>query len=357
MRPTVVYDRILRPALQLAGLAALAVTGASPVAFALAWALPYLPTLVLGALALRRLTTASPRSWTAEPAMGGPGVQDHGRPELSARAFWAFSAPRAVAGVAQLALNRVDVVLVAALAGLPAAALYTVAGRFVVLGQFVNQAISQAIQPRLAESLATADLPAAKRLYQQGTAWLVLATWPLYLLVGAYAPVYLALFGRHYAAGAAITALLAAAMLVATGCGMVDMVLAMGGRTSWNLGNVALALAVTVGADLLLIPRYGPLGAAFGLAAAVLGQQPRATGPDRVRAAPAPVRPRHAQSRRARGRLLRRTRAPDPHRGGRPAGRAGRLRRRRHHGRCARLRGNRVPAAPPARADQCKGEP
>jgi O-antigen/teichoic acid export membrane protein len=287
MRPTVVYDRIVRPALQLAGLATLAWLNAGApcttislckvpfqtpglVAFACAWALPYAPTLALAALALHRLTAASPRSWTAEPAIGGPGVQDRERPELSVRAFWAFSAPRAVAGVAQLALNRVDVVLVAALAGLPAAALYTVAGRFVVLGQFVNQAISQAIQPRLAESLATADLPAAKRLYQQGTAWLVLATWPLYLLVGAYAPVYLALFGPHYAVGATITALLAAAMLVATGCGMVDMVLAMGGRTSWNLGNVALALAVTVGADLLLIPRYGALGAAFGLAAAVL---------------------------------------------------------------------------------------
>jgi O-antigen/teichoic acid export membrane protein len=228
MRPTVVYDRIVRPALQLAGLATLAWLNAGApcttislckvpfqtpglVAFACAWALPYAPTLALAALALHRLTTASPRSWTAEPAIGGPGVQDRERPELSVRAFWAFSAPRAVAGVAQLALNRVDVVLVAALAGLPAAALYTVAGRFVVLGQFVNQAISQAIQPRLAESLATADLPAAKRLYQQGTAWLVLATWPLYLLVGAYAPVYLALFGPHYAVGATITALLAAA--------------------------------------------------------------------------------------------------------------------------------------------------
>jgi O-antigen/teichoic acid export membrane protein len=63
---------------------------------------------------------------------------------------------------------------------------------------------------------------------------------------------------------------LACAMLVATGCGMVDMVLAMAGRTSWNLANVLVALVLTIGLDLLLIPRLGAMGAALGLAGAML---------------------------------------------------------------------------------------
>jgi O-antigen/teichoic acid export membrane protein len=63
---------------------------------------------------------------------------------------------------------------------------------------------------------------------------------------------------------------LACAMLVATGCGMVDMVLAMAGRTSWNLVNVLIALGVTIGLDVLLIPRYGALGASIGLACAMV---------------------------------------------------------------------------------------
>jgi O-antigen/teichoic acid export membrane protein len=44
----------------------------------------------------------------------------------------------------------------------------------------------------------------------------------------------------------------------------------MAGRTSWNLVNVLIALAVTVGLDLVLIPRYGALGAAVGLACAMV---------------------------------------------------------------------------------------
>lgn len=268
MRPTIILDRITRPALQLAAMAGLAVaarwTPVPAIAYPIAWAAPFVPVAALAGHQLRRVHAAAvPRTASA--------TARHRRSALRRlrRHFWRFAAPRALATVGQLGLQRVDVLLVAALAGLPAAALYAVAGRFVVLGQFANQAISQAVQPRLAETLATGDRAAARTLYQTATGWLVLLTWPLYLLVIAFAPLYLGLFGGAYAAGGRIVAVLAAAMLLATGCGMVDMVLAMGGRTSWNLVNVGLALAVTVAVDLALIPRLGALGAAIGLASAI----------------------------------------------------------------------------------------
>jgi O-antigen/teichoic acid export membrane protein len=267
MRPTVLLDRILRSALQLllvgaAGVAALWATAGSLPLFALAWAAPYLPVTVLAAYGLRKVYRAG------RP----PGATTH-RAERRAlrRAFWRFTGPRALASVAQLALQRVDVLLVAALGGLAPAAVYAVAGRFVVLIQFANQGISQSVQPRLAEALATGDRAAANHLYQTATGWLVLVTWPINLLVALFAPVYLRLFGEHYAAqGAPVVLVLAGAMLVATGCGMVDMVLAMAGRTSWNLLNVLVALTVTIGLDVLLIPRHGALGAAIGLACAMI---------------------------------------------------------------------------------------
>ncbi|MGH3601950.1 MAG: polysaccharide biosynthesis C-terminal domain-containing protein, partial [Pseudonocardiaceae bacterium] len=59
-------------------------------------------------------------------------------------------------------------------------------------------------------------------------------------------------------------------MLIATACGMVDVVLIMGGRTTWNLGNAVLALIVNITVDLLLIPHLGILGAGIGWSAAIL---------------------------------------------------------------------------------------
>jgi O-antigen/teichoic acid export membrane protein len=255
MRPTVVLDRIVRPAAQLVLLGAVWLSGSATTLFAAVWAAPYVPVALLAGYALARL--AKPET---QPDSG----------TFGAGAFWRFAAPRAVASLAQMALQRVDVLLVAALAGLAPAALYAVAGKFVILGQLVNQGLAQSVQPRLAERLAIADRAGANTLYRQATAWLVLATWPLYLLVVAYAPLYLSLFGPRYAGGTAIVAVLAGAMLVATACGMVDMVLAMGGRTWQNLTNVGLALGAMLAVDALLVPRHGALGAAIGLAAAVL---------------------------------------------------------------------------------------
>ena len=255
MRPTVLLDRLLRPGTQLVSLGLLAAAAvATPATYALAWVAPYLPTLLLAGYAVLRLLPKGDGSTT----------------DLTASVFWRFTGPRAVASIAQLALQRFDVLLLAGLAGLRAAAIYAVAGRFVVLGQLANQAIALAVQPRLAELLGAGRHAAAKELYQAATGWLVLVAWPLFLGTAVFSSVYLGLFGPGYRGATAVVVVLALAMLVATGCGMVDTVLAMAGRTSWNLANVALALGVNVAADLLLIPRLGALGAAIGLAAAIV---------------------------------------------------------------------------------------
>jgi O-antigen/teichoic acid export membrane protein len=60
------------------------------------------------------------------------------------------------------------------------------------------------------------------------------------------------------------------AMLFGSACGMVDRVLAMAGRTSWNLYNNLAALVVNATVDLILIPRIGIIAAAWGWAAAIV---------------------------------------------------------------------------------------
>jgi O-antigen/teichoic acid export membrane protein len=265
MRPTVLLDKIVKPGTQLLGIGVLAglalIVGAHtpPALWTLAWALPYLPVFICAAILTWRKTHTS--TFPVLSPRGGQGLGS---------AFWRFTAPRAIASGAQTALQRVDVLLVASLAGLVPAAAYAVAGRFIVVGQLANGAISQAVQPRLAEMLAIDNRAGANRLYQMATAWLVLISWPLHLLILVYADFYLSVFGPSYVPAASAVRVLAAAMLIATGCGMVDIVLSMAGRTSWNLLNVLLALAVMVGIDLYAIPRLGALGAAIGLAAAVL---------------------------------------------------------------------------------------
>jgi O-antigen/teichoic acid export membrane protein len=115
-------------------------------------------------------------------------------------------------------------------------------------------------------------------VYQTATAWVIGLTWPLNALAAVYATELLDLFGPGYDQGRWVVVLLAAGMLVATGCGMVSMVLVMLGRTVDNLVNVGAAVAVSVVLDLVLIPHFGLLGAglAWALAMAVANLLPLA---------------------------------------------------------------------------------
>lgn len=257
MRINALLDQMSRPALQLCLVLLALVFGGHSAVIALAWAVPY---VVLGAFAWRIWSTMRMRARSTETdAAFHP-----------ARAFWRFSVPRALASVAQVAMQRLDIVLVGALAGIPQAALYAAATRFLTLGQMAGGAVSQSVQPHLGEALARRDHTTASELYQVSTTWLVCLTWPIYLMLIVFAPTVLGIFGEQYDAGATVVVILCSSMLLATACGMVDMVLTMAGRTSWNLVNVLIAFAVNLSLDLLLIPRYGITGAAIGWAAAIV---------------------------------------------------------------------------------------
>lgn len=253
MRPNVLIEQIGRPLLQYAMvLAALALHRDS--LLAIAWGFCYAPAALAAWTTLRR-------------RLGRLGA-GHAAPRLG-REFWAFTAPRSVASVMQLALQRMDIVLVAVIAGPSPAAVYTAATRFVVVGQMGRNAVSLAAQPDLAQSLHRGDRHGTNLLYQATTAWLMMATWPVYLVLCVDGDVVLRLFGHGYAEGAPVLLLVASAMLVATLCGDVDVVLIMAARTSWSLANVTGAFLVNLSLDLLLIPHLGILGAAIGWAVAI----------------------------------------------------------------------------------------
>jgi O-antigen/teichoic acid export membrane protein len=289
MRPTVMVDKISRSLVQLAGVMIAAVAGSAALLAPL-WALPYVPAAAVAWLWVRRIRRkprASSRAMlpdvppemaallalsTPVPSVGRGGRRAANRQLANAnpRGFWQFTIPRGIASLAKISLQRIDIVLVAILRGPGEAAVYTAATRFLVVGQLGNMAISMAAQPRFTELFAIGDRRSANVVYQVTTAWLVLLTWPLYWLAVSYGPLVLTVFGHSYRAGAPVMVILGLAMLLATACGQVDMVLITTGRSSWSLYNGLLAVGVNVGADLLLIPRYGITGAAIGWAIAIV---------------------------------------------------------------------------------------
>lgn len=257
MAATSLGSSIARPTLQLA-LAVIALAAHETSLLAAAWVLPYAASLAVGYRWLHRRAPIMRRT------------RGEGPPSPMRREFWMFSGPRALSSLAQITLQRLDIVLVAAMRGPADAAIYTAATRFLVVGQAGALAVSQAVQPHLAMQLHRADSASLRATYQTATAWLVMITWPAYFAFTLFASLLLGVFGTSYRSGSNVVVILCLTMLLATACGMVDMLLLMSGRTSWNLANVTTALAVNIGLNVVLIPRFGILGAAVAWSAAIL---------------------------------------------------------------------------------------
>ena len=261
LRPLIVIDKMGRPALQVLAIAGCIAIGAkSPMALSLAWAGPYLPAAIIAAVWLWYLLAHVEKNRGVTAPLAGTMHKE----------FWSYSWPRWLQSIAQIGLQRLDIILVAAMAGPTDAAVYAAVTRFLVFGQLAAGSIGAVAQPRLSRLVALRDDDGVRTVYRVSTTWLILTAWPIYLCFVVFAAQLPLVFGPKYADGTTVLVVLSLAMLVATGCGLVDVVLAMAGKTFWTFANSTIALTIMVVADLLLIPPYGITGAAIGWAMAIL---------------------------------------------------------------------------------------
>ena len=184
--------------------------------------------------------------------------------------FWSFTAPRAFQGTFQVVILWLDILLVGAMVSRYAAGVYAAVSKLAMVGTFALEGNRLAIAPQLSALLSRREYRRAADLYQSATRWLMLASWPLYLIFAVFPAVVLGIFGPRYTAGAAALAVLSLAMLVNLGTGNITVVLLMGGKSSWSAINAAAALIVNIGLNLVLLPRIGILGAAIAWGASIV---------------------------------------------------------------------------------------
>ena len=265
MVPTNIIDKLGRAALQPVFVLAVVVAGFPDSTLSLAWALPFALGLVAALMWMGRLLRRPPTDGEPESP-----ESETGRARAVFIEFWTFTAPRGLASMFAVTILWLDTLLIGALGSTGQAGMYAAATRYLAFGQFIGVAITQVVGPKLSEVLAAHDLDRARLVYSTATWWLMALAWPLYLTMVVLAPSLLSFFGPAYQQADDVLRILGVSMLVATLVGPVDMVLLMAGKSSWNLLNTIVAIAVNVTLNLILIPRYGMTGAAVAWSASIL---------------------------------------------------------------------------------------
>jgi len=188
------------------------------------------------------------------------------------RRLWSFALPRAASAAIDASSMWVGVLLTGALATQAEAGLFAAAGRYALAGLLVMQGLRVAVAPQLSRLLGAGSRAEAARAYRRATLGIVLLSWPAYLLLAVYAPAFLAVFGAPLRGAATPLAVLALAMLVNVGVGLVQTVLLMSGNSRAHLAATAGGLVLNVVAAVLLIPGHGALGAAVAWSLGIVGE-------------------------------------------------------------------------------------
>ncbi len=177
--------------------------------------------------------------------------------------------PLAGADVADWGSRRLDLFILGRFAGPETIGIYYVAQQVASLPQKLKTSFDPILGPVLAVNLAKGDLAAVAGHVRQIGFWVGAAQLGVVLALGLPGQALMGLFGPKFAAGAPVLALLLTVELFAAQAAVAEGALIYIRRHAnllWSLAGLAVQIAVT----LLLVPRYGAVGAAAGLASAAL---------------------------------------------------------------------------------------
>lgn len=144
--------------------------------------------------------------------------------------------------------------------------IYGIAMRVALLTAFILSAINVVVAPQFAALHADGNTAALRRLAQQSAFWTLVAAAPAILVLLLVPDVILQIFGPQFTDGAGPLRILALGQLVNVATGSVGVLLVMTGHEKLMRNIVALSAALNLLGALILVPRYGPGGAAMSTA-------------------------------------------------------------------------------------------
>ena len=218
-------------------------------------------TLASGCVAVacaRRLYVPLPGIATRRPARG------------LVRALLRASAPIALYDLLNIGVMQIDVIMLGLYVGhvrglsLETLGIYA-AGVEVATGlRKISQIFSPIFAPVVARQIAAGEMRRAEESYGYLARWMLAVLLPFVAVLGLSGGVIMTMFGEAFRRGGPWMAIVGVACAL-NAFALLGETMLMVERPGVNLLNSAVALSAVIGVNLLLIPAFGPLGAALGM--------------------------------------------------------------------------------------------
>jgi O-antigen/teichoic acid export membrane protein len=186
------------------------------------------------------------------------------------KALFGVSVPMSITQGAQY-LNNFSAILILGVfaAGAPVG-IFNAAARTATFLTVVRFAFSGIFSPIISGLHARQDTEEIGRLYKDVSRWIFTGAFALFLVLVVFAPEVLGIFGEAFDAGVTALIIVAVAQLFSSSVGPAPRMLAMTGNQNYAMIATSAAAITGVVASLILIPRFEVMGAAIGMATAII---------------------------------------------------------------------------------------
>ncbi|MCK4914524.1 MAG: polysaccharide biosynthesis C-terminal domain-containing protein, partial [Candidatus Eisenbacteria sp.] len=145
---------------------------------------------------------------------------------------------------------------------------YNVAALMGTLVTFVLLSFNTIFSPVISDLYHRGRLDLLRPLFGSVTRWTIILSLPIYLWVVVAGETTLGVFGPEFVRGYGALLFLSTGMLVAISTGPVGVALAMTGYQKWNVYNAIALAVISVGLNVVLVPKMGVAGAGLAAGAA-----------------------------------------------------------------------------------------
>ncbi len=184
---------------------------------------------------------------------------------------WTFSASGFGIGLMEFFMGQTDRVALGIYRGAHDVGIYAVAAALIAYEPIILMSVNQIFAPVITDIHTRGEHALLGRLFQTLTKWMLGLTFPLAIVMIAYARPIMHIFGRDFEAGWSILVIGTCAQLVNCGVGSVGCLLFMSGNQRRLIRVQAVMAVVMVVLCIELVPLWGALGAAVAAAITNVG--------------------------------------------------------------------------------------
>jgi O-antigen/teichoic acid export membrane protein len=182
---------------------------------------------------------------------------------LPAREVFAFTLPLLTADLAAAITWSAGTLTLGYYSSLDQVALFTVAMPLAALNETVARNFTVLYTPAVSRLFARQDHSAINTMYWRTAVWVAVLTFPVFVLTfSASGSILHVLYGNKYLDAALVLSLLALAEYVNVALGLNGLTLRLLSDVRYSVTVNIVAAVIAIAANLILVPRYGAIGAA-----------------------------------------------------------------------------------------------